>query len=370
MFNDSQMFALLQGFQTENPRIHDLLKLIIQEVQIQNAALFPPQTSLPEVITPGTEEVSDVTVFDYSLIKQGIRFTWERPSSNVVFFEIRRGATWETASRQLVTSTLSAVLDPQLTGSYTYWISGISLAGEYSVNALPVNVIIPIIGGLTVNGRVIDNNVLLTWTVPISAFAIDYYVITRDSSPIGRQAGTFIAVFEQVAGTYRYGVQAVDTVGNVSIVSEIELSVSQPPDYILEALETSDLDGTFTNTLREATLPSLLANINLTETWEGHFTSRGWNTIQNQLDAGFPYFLQPTMQLGEYEEVFDYGAVFDNIIVNLEWNFEQIVPTMNVVTYLSSSVDNVTYTSEITGITIFATSLRYLKVRFEFEAQN
>jgi hypothetical protein len=364
------MYALLQGFQSDNPRLHDLLRLIVQEVQIQNAALFPPQTSIPEVITPDTDTIPDITVFNYTLIKQGIRFTWERPGSGVVFFEIRRGATWETASRQIVTSTLSAVLDPLASGSYTFWIRGVGLDGTYSVNALQLNVIIPVIGGLTVNGRVIDNNVLLTWTIPTSAFAIDYYIITRDSVQIGRQTGTFIAVFEQVSGTYQYGVQAVDIVGNVSVASVIELSVSQPPDYILEAIETSDLDGTFTNTLREATLPSLLANINLVETWAEHFTSRGWTTIQNQIDAGFPFFLQPTLEFGEYEEVFDYGAVFDNIIVNLEWNFEQIVPTMNVTTYLSTSVDNVTYTTEVAGITLFATSLRYLKVRFEFEAQN
>lgn len=370
MFNESQMYALLQGFQTDNPRIHDLLKLIIQEIQIQNAALFPPQESIPEPEVVEPEVIPDVEEFNFQLIRQGVRFTWERADPDQVFFEIRRGTTWDTASRQLVTSTLSAVLDPISVGTHKYWIKAIGLAGTYSENALGLDVTVPPLGNITVTGRVIDNNVLLFWTRPTSAFSIDYYIITKDGDEVGRQTGTFSSIFENVSGSYTYGVQAVDIAGNVSVEATLELTVAQPPDYILEAIESSELEGTTTNTLVVPGLPYLLANINTTETWEQHFQSRAWNSIQDQINAGFPYYLQPTKQFGEYEEVFDYGAVFDNIIVNLEWNYEQIVPTMDVITYLSTSVDGINYTAEVAGLTVFAASMQYLKVRFEFEALN
>lgn len=367
--NETLLYSLLQGIQRTDPRIHDLLKQLITEIQVINAEVFPPETIVDSEQGDTETTVADLLSFTYTLILDGIKFEWTRPDG-VSFFEIRYGADWDTGSRVLVTSTLSAVLEGKAPGSHFYHIKGIDSNGLYSLNPLSLEVVIPELGNITVSGQVIDNSILLTWQAPTSSFRIDYYIIRRDAAEVGRQSGTFAAFSEITGGTYDYSVQAVDIYGNTSLEATVELVVAQPPDYILEDIATSILDGTRTNVALESGTPSLIANVDDTVTWENHFLNNGWNTIQDQINAGFPYYLQPTLTTGEYEEVFDYGAVFDNVIANVDWNFNQIVPTMQVVSYLSTSLDDITYTAETSGKQIFASSLRYVKVRIVFTALN
>jgi hypothetical protein len=365
MLNDTQIYMLLQGLQHENPRLHDLLRALVQELQIMNAELFPPETATAEEEDEAvTEPPDDVVGFTYTLIPQGIQLSWDR-ANHAAFAEIREGIDWATSVLVLLTGSLSAVLPPRLVGTYNLLIKGVSVSNEYSVNATPLEILIPPMGNLTVSGNVIDNNVLLSWTIPTSAFAIDHYEVFRDGVSIGEQRGTFAVVFEQTAGSYEYSVIAVDIAGNQSAPSAITLAVSQPPDYLLEAMETSVLDGTRTDMYLDE-LPSLIGPVSLAETWEEHFDNNGWNSPQDQIDAGYPLYAQPGTTSGEYEEIFDYGAVFDSIIINLEWSFEQIAGNVTVVSYISTSTDGVNFSPEVAGKTIFAASVRYVKVRIEF----
>lgn len=367
--NESQLYSLIQSVQIADPVLKDLLREFVKRQQIVYAELFPAGTlTSDQTNVPETTEVGDVTVFTYTLLPLGIKFEWERPT-NAVLFEIRKGSSWDTASRQLVTSTLSAVLDGQPSGTHKYFIKGQALDGSQSENETSVDVIIPALGTIIVSGTVVDNFVLLTWTIPTSAFRIDYYILTKDGNEIGRSTGTFIPIFENTSGVYQYGVQAVDIIGNMSAIATKDFTVFQPADYVLEAIETDSLDGTRTNVLLDSALPSLLACVDLTETW-ADYAANGHATLQDEIDAGLPYWLQPTLASGEYEKIFDYGAVFDSVIVSFDYNYNVINPAMTVDVYMSTSIDGITYTAETLGTSIFATSLRYLKVRIEFTALN
>ncbi len=368
--NDSVLYSMVQGLKIEDPVLKDLFRKVITQIQILNAEVFESSsvTSLTPV-TGVTSVVAAPTNFTYTLIPAGIKFEWTSPDSSAVFFEIRRGASWTLGSRQLITLTTSAILEGQLVGSYTYWIKSQSIDGVYSEDANSVIVVVPPIGTTSISGSVIDNFVLLYWTIPTSAFRIDYYIITKGGVEIGRQTGTFIPVFENAGGTYTYGVQAVDIFGNVSTLVTKDFQVSQPPDYVLEALESSSLLGTRTNVIRDATLPSIYANINEAETWSA-YAANSYVTFQDEIDAGYPYYLQPTLATGQYLETIDYGAVFDGVIVTIDWNYNEIVPSMAVATFLSTSVDNVTFTAESSGVTVYAASLRYVKIRITFTALN
>lgn len=100
--------------------------------------------------------------------------------------------------------------------------------------------------------------------------------------------------------------------------------------------------------------------------WYEHFNSRGWANIQDQIDAGYPIYAQPTELTGSYEEVIDYGTLLSNNIVTLRWSALQLAGSTTIVSKIASSVDNITYTDFVTGVSVFYSSLRYLKIRFEF----
>lgn len=366
--NDAVLYALIQKLQVTDPVLKDLLRKVVAQVQILNAEVFEPSTVVEEVDdTPTSEEVLPPLNFQYELVSTGIRLTWERQGASSILFEIRKGTTWDTGSRQLVTSTTSAVLEGQPFGNHTYFIRSQGIDGTYSETSESVVVVIPEIGGIALSGQIIDNFVLLSWNTPTSAFRIDYYKITKNGGEIGRQTGTFFTVFESVGGTFTYGVQAIDVFGNESSVYTADILLNQPPDYVLEAQESSSLTGTRTDVLLDPSTPSLFANIDETETWSD-YAANGYTSLQDEIDDGHIYFLQPTLSSGEYEEVTDFGAVFDSVIVNVDWSYIELAPSMQVECFLSSSIDNVTYSSEVSGTTMYVPSLRYLKVRIEFTA--
>lgn len=111
---------------------------------------------------------------------------------------------------------------------------------------------------------------------------------------------------------------------------------------------------------------ALLALVNVTETWTSHFTSRSWTTIQNQINAGYPYYLQPNENSGSYEEVRDFGVLITDSIIQVNWSTDVITGTLTTVCKIATSTDGITYSAFSTGTSLFGTSFRYIKVRLEF----
>ena len=233
--NDTALYSLVQSLKPTDPVLKDLFRKIIQQIQVLNAEVFEPSSVVSEDSGDSdVEVVTPPTTFTYTLLPQGIKFEWDRPDSTAVYFEIRKGADWATGSRQLETSTTSAVLDGQSVGTHKYWIRSRSINGTYSETALDVDVIIPALGDIVLLGDIIDNFVLLSWNVPTSAFRIDYYIVRKVGTEIGRQSGTFHTVFENAGGTYQYSVQAVDIFGNLSTEATKDIILNNPADYVLE----------------------------------------------------------------------------------------------------------------------------------------
>lgn len=85
---------------------------------------------------------------------------------------------------------------------------------------------------------VVDNNVLLYWqesrgTLPIQRYSIFKGATYQAAEAKGQVTGTFVGLFETLAGTYTYWVVAEDTAGNRGTPQPITLRVSQPPDFVL-----------------------------------------------------------------------------------------------------------------------------------------
>lgn len=114
----------------------------------------------------------------------------------------------------------------------------------------------------------------------------------------------------------------------------------------------------------------LIAIVNTNETWEEHFVSRGWESPQDQIDAGYEYYIQPTLESGFYEEIIDFGIVYSNVIVNVDFSQTVVFGGVVVTTKISTSEDGVTYTTAVVGSSLYVASLRYVKVRLEFLASE
>jgi hypothetical protein len=71
------------------------------------------------------------------------------------------------------------------------------------------------------------------------------------------------------------------------------------------------------------------------ETWATHFISRGWTTPQDQITAGYPRYLQPSLTGATYTEVFDYGTILAATIVTSTLSMTTVTGTVTAACQLS-----------------------------------
>jgi hypothetical protein len=350
--------ALIQGIQIENPRLYQILMELNGGLLQVQEEIFPliikdrvPTTLAPILPAPAS--------FTFAFQPTSVRFFWTQVET-AFGYEIREGLLWDTATFRVRTASLQVDLDALLSGSYYFLIKTINSAGEYSEDARSVLVDVPAIGSVQLAREVIDNNVLLRWTVPSSTFRILHYEIAKEGVVIGHVDSTFFSFFENVAGIYTYSVVAIDVAGNRGILAEITVQVSSPPDYALQDKRTSELLGTRFDLIRVPVIPSLVGPWFPT-TWEEHFVNNNWDMIQDQLEADYVIYIQPTIAFGSYTEYIDYGVVVSNVIITIAFNWMMHAPEVGVEVQMSTSVDNINYTPWTSGASQYFPSFRYLQ---------
>lgn len=157
---------------------------------------------------------------------------------------------------------------------------------------------------------------------------------------------------------------------NVTIVAPVTI---RPPKPIRIARSLRPIQGR--NVIRgqviwPRVLKETVASIYPACSWGEHFQSHGWLTIQDQINAGFPIYIQPTPLTGSYEKIFDFGAIFDDLIVNLIWNQNQVAGFTTILPRIATSTDGISYTAFTNGRSLFVPSTRYVKARFEFTGSD
>lgn len=372
MSDESEALSLLGGIEFKDNRLYSLLDTMIRDFYALDRQVNPPVSN---VGASGVQIISVGVVMGFfaTLYSNNLRLEWQE-LVGTSFYEIRYkfgdnpASSWDTASVLVRTPTLSADINPisipLIYGNHTFFIKASDTNSTESDEAAVVVVNIPQITAPTITPIVIDNNVLLKWTIPDSVFRIDYYNVYKDGTLQGIMNGTFEVIFETTSGSYTYKVEAVDIVGNIGTSSSVVVHVDQPPDFELTDSRISALTGTKVNVLKENDY--LLCCLNLTETFATHFTGHSWTKVDDQIAAGFPLHDQPTLTTGSYEEIIDYGTIISNTIITLTWSQVQLAGSSSVVCKIATSVDNITYTSFATVTSLFSPSLRYAKIRFEF----
>jgi len=145
-------------------------------------------------------------------------------------------------------------------------------------------------------------------------------------------------------------------------------SVSQPPDYVLNADWDSDFSGSKTNALLDD--GKLLLTPNTTETWQEHFDNNGFTTPQDQINAGSPHYLQPTEATGEYKQTFDYGTILSATQVTVLPTIIQLGGAVNYTIDIETSPDNSNWTTFTNTNNIYGTNFRYVRVTLNFTTNN
>jgi len=275
--------------------------------------------------------------------------------------------------RTIITSTKGLSYSEKITfaGTRVYWVTAIDVAGNYGTPyATQLTIQAP---GVVTNtiGDVIDNNVLLKWAPPSTgSLPIDYYQVYKGdvfdtATLVGQVGGTFSALFEIVSGTYTYWIVAIDTAGTNSSPSPVTVIVNQPPDFVL--LEDQILDMTLGSGIRYNVIEAenaILLPINEFETWSEHFTSNGWTTIQDIIDEGFIFFIEPAVEAGYWQQTIDYGAVVGSALINCSYSRIDYHGTVSLRVFIAYSLDGSSWTEQEAS-QVYGTNFQFVRIRLQ-----
>lgn len=231
-----------------------------------------------------------------------------------------------------------------------------------------------------VSSQVIANNVLFNYASTPGSLPIDRYEIRRGGTYNGgttpdTKAGTssFTVYTETVAATIVFWFEAVDTAGNHGGYVSSSVSVSSPPNYQLLATysaKDAGWPGTKTNALVTET-GSLLVPVNTTETFQQHFDNNSWSTPQDQVTAGYEYYIQPSTNSAQYVVTYDYGSSIDSAIISATTAPVVFDGSVTAQVTLAWSPDNSSWTSATAGQTqALATNFRYARVTIDITASG
>jgi len=361
--------SLLQFIRGIDPNLADVLLKMADEIDRLATIVDPPPTVVKRIDKTPVPVPPNVITATFELTRTNVIIKWVPPTTGYILYEVRQGDVWETATRLLSTGTNLVLLDPILVGTTRFLIKGINTEGVYSLAPAVVDVVVPPLGTFAITALAIGNAVTLSWTIPPSVFEINFFTIYRDTTLISAQLrGTFFAIQEKQGGKITYGIQAEDIAGNKSPVVYATVDVAMPEDYDIQTTYISDFSGTITNGLKRDGI--IYYNLNVFQTYQEHFVNNGFDSPQAQVNAGYPLWIQPTEYSGEYDETHDFVDYFDNTIVGIDWNFENIVPNFTFGTQIWFADKNGVWSGPYPTQTVFAPQVRWVRVRFTFSAAD
>ena len=334
-----------------------------------NEDLGDPGSIVVTVLSPPAVTLSN------TFLGEQYRLSWGavQGSLDTAYYQVRQGSVF--ASATIIANVDSTTYSAKATwvGTQRFWVVAYDTVGNTGAAALQdISVSAP--SAPSPSQQVIDNNVLLRWNDTTQTLPIAYYELRKgatwaSAAVIGTKQGLFTVVFETVSGTYTYWLAGVDTAGNVGTPASVSAVVNQPPDYILRSNIDSTFTGTRTNLAANGT--GLLAAVDTAETWQSHFTTRSWTTLQDQVNAGYAIYALPSTTTGSYSEEFDYGTVLTGTKITATLTRQTITGTMTVTPTLSvKTTAGGAWTDYANQESVYATNFRYVRVKYDFTSSG
>jgi hypothetical protein len=366
---------LIDGLQKDNPRLYQALIAMSKDIGNIHAELHPIISATAPLVAAVANPPAPPSVFTSSFGPFTVNFVWVG-GSDALFFELRQGGTtFDDATFIVKTPSNGASIDALLEGAYTFRLKTINSAGRYSETSTDIIVTVTETAAPVVTTQVIDNNVLIYWTVPTSIFQIDHYNVYVDAVEFAKITSNFIARFEIVAGTFEYSVEAVDAAGNISALGSISAIVRQPPDFELTDSRVVDIGAmALVNGLVD-TDGRLIVCIDIVETYQDHFDTAAtgpWTTPQDQVDDAFSRWIQENLLTGSAQDEHDYGVELTDVAASVNFVKEQFSGTNDVVVTATMSISSngVDWSTPTSGFTQFFTTFRYLRTKLVFTATD
>lgn len=301
---------------------------------------------------------------------ENVVLDWTESSGDfaIADYTVSYGATYAGSTEIVRTKATAYTVKGDWSGSRNFWVVAYDIVGNASdpLQLIATIVVPPAVSSLIAD--VIDNNVLLKWTASAGgSLAVDYYKVMRGATYggatyIGAVKGTFAPIFETSGGDFVYWIVPVDSAGNLGTEKAVAAAVLSPPDFDI-LLSQSLTGGTATNFYKDAD-GTLYGAVDILETWETHFTSRGYTCPQDQIDAGFPYYLEPSLSYGEWYKDVDLGTTLDGCVVRLNAAPINIVGAPDLVPYIWTSADGVNWLKNDDVWSAYATSFRYVRAGY------
>ncbi|MCG7628984.1 phage tail protein [Epibacterium sp. MM17-32] len=250
-------------------------------------------------------------------------FNWDTPNATlpISYYELRRGEVFATSSSIARLTGNAHSFPADWVGTEVFWIVAYDTAGNPSpAQIAEVDIVAP--SAPSPRSEVIDNNVLLRWsngsgTLPVVATEIRKGETYETAEVMQQMDANFATFFEFNSGSYKYWLTNIDSAGNWGTPAAITTVVNEPPDFVLQTAMTSDFSGTMNQVIMGPN--GLLFGIDETKTVDDHFQDYGFDTPQQQVDAGYPIFIQPVdhLTLATYQEEFDTGGVLKASIITV-----------------------------------------------------
>ena len=300
-----------------------------------------------------------------------VTFYWERPSEiHYAIKEYRVTISRPNMPDEIVNvSSTKYITNADWIGNATLKIQAIDVVGSISPESIltvPKYAPNPI---TAFNADVVDNNVLLKWDLPEKTSSpVSHILIKRgptweaSDKVIGEKDGTFTTIIELAGGTYTYWLAVVDTDNRESVPVPATVTVSQPPDFIFNAEYISDLNSTMYNAQKLVNSKSILMLVDSGENWYDHFSNNSWANPQEQIDAGYPIYAQPSKMTSYYQEVFDYGQLLSSSSITVSLTGASISGSPEVYVELETSDDNTVWSPVRRLNSLFATNFQYIRV--------
>lgn len=322
---------------------------------------------------------SDVTSLKAYVSDNGVVISFDScPDVDWSYTDIRSGNLWGTASPVVNALTNKYNAGWFKSGEKKFLAKHVDTTGHNSKTQADTSIVIENPSPVLINrAEVQENSVALGWgnsktSQPISSYAIYIGASGKSISECtlygkaGSDSRSDIVIFMS-PGRKTIWMTATDVAGNVSDPVSIDVNVSLPENFVL----ANEYDATWSGGvidnghIEDGGLYLPLKD----ESWQDHFLSNGYTTIQDQVDLGFNLYFQNGESTGSYTEFHDIGKVIKRAIVSVLTSDRVIAGSVDKDIFIEWSQDNITWSNIGHNVLqVQATNIRYIKVTYSVSA--
>lgn len=107
------------------------------------------------------------------------------------------------------------------------------------------------------------------------------------------------------------------------------------------------------------------------ETFQDHFDDNSWDSPQEQVDATYPIYIQPTNPTAKFVYTHDLGVLLvAGVLVTITCPMELVVGTVDVECMIELSDDGMSWVTHTDVFQVFADNFRYVRVTLDFDSPN